>query len=74
MVRNTISCTVSWPMRQREAVFTSRAACAWGPENGPGGIPAPARGGVDIVQTDLPVELSKTENNKIEEHTQSHMS
>lgn len=50
MVRYTMSWTVSCPMRQSEAVLTSRVACwAWGPAKGPGAIPDGARGGVDIA-------------------------
>lgn len=51
MVRYTMSCTVSCPIRHRDAVLTSRAACwAWGPPNGPGAIPDAASGGVDMAR------------------------
>lgn len=51
MVRYTMSCTVSCPIRQSDAVLTSRAACwAWGPPKGPGAIPDAASGGVDMAR------------------------
>lgn len=54
MVRYTMSCTVSCPIRHRDAVLTSRAACwAWGPPNGPGAIPDAASGGVDMAMARL---------------------
>lgn len=50
MVRYTMSWTVSCPIRQSDAVLTSRAACwAWGPAKGPGAIPDAANGGVDMA-------------------------
>lgn len=50
MVRYTMSCTVSCPMRHSVAVLTSRAACcACGPPKGPGAMPAGASGGVDMA-------------------------
>lgn len=50
MVRYTMSCTVSCPMRHSVAVLTSRAACcACGPPKGPGAMPPGASGGVDMA-------------------------
>ena len=50
MVRYTMSWTVSCPIRQSDAVLTSRAACwAWGPAKGPGAMPDAANGGVDMA-------------------------
>uniref|UniRef100_A0A0E9XJN6 Uncharacterized protein n=1 Tax=Anguilla anguilla TaxID=7936 RepID=A0A0E9XJN6_ANGAN len=46
MVLKTMSCTVSWPMRHNDAVFTSLAACDGCPGNAADVMQAPAMGGV----------------------------